>query len=73
MGKWCSHFATKPVQGKFTTGVDRKIQKVLIVYRDVSFHSESAVHDARPQPISSLAVGELAETLQPSGHQHGYD
>jgi hypothetical protein len=49
------------------------MQKILIVYRDVSFHSESAVHDARPQPISSLAVGELAETLQPSGHQHGYD
>ena len=37
---------------------DRKMQEVLMVYRDVSLYSEGAVHDARPHPIYSVSVDE---------------
>ena len=37
---------------------DRKMQEVLMVYRDVSLYSEGAVHDARPDPIYSVSVDE---------------
>jgi transposase len=37
---------------------DRKMQEVLMVYRDVSLHREGAVHDARPQPIYTVSVDE---------------
>jgi transposase len=30
---------------------DRKMQEVLMAYRDVSLYTEGAVHDARPHPI----------------------
>ena len=33
---------------------DRKMQEVLMVYRDVSIYSEGAVHDARPNPIYTV-------------------
>jgi transposase len=37
---------------------DRKMQEVLMVYRDVSLYREGAVHDARPQPIYCVSVDE---------------
>jgi transposase len=37
---------------------DRKMQEVLLVYRDVSLYREGAVHDARPEPIYSVSVDE---------------
>ena len=37
---------------------DRKMQEVLMVYRDVSLYREGAVHDARPQPIYTVNVDE---------------
>ena len=37
---------------------DRKMQEVLMVYRDVSLYREGAVHDARPNPIYSVSVDE---------------
>ena len=37
---------------------DRKMQEVLMVYRDVSLHREGAVHDARPNPIYTVSVDE---------------
>jgi transposase len=37
---------------------DRKMQEVLMVYRDVSFYSEGAVHDARPNAIYTVSVDE---------------
>ena len=37
---------------------DRKMQEVLMVYRDVSIYREGAVHDARPTPIYTVSVDE---------------
>ncbi len=37
---------------------DRKMQEVLMVYRDVSLYAENAVHDARPNPIYTVSVDE---------------
>jgi transposase len=37
---------------------DRKMQDVLMVYRDVSIYTEGAIHDARPNPIYSVSVDE---------------
>lgn len=37
---------------------DRKMQEVLMVYRDVSIYTEGAVHDARPNPIYTVSVDE---------------
>jgi transposase len=37
---------------------DRKMQEVLMVYRDVSIYSEGAVHDARPNAIYTVSVDE---------------
>ena len=37
---------------------DRKMQEVLMVYRDVSIYVEGAVHDARPNPIYTVSVDE---------------
>jgi len=37
---------------------DRKMQEVLLVYRDVSIYASGAVHDARPNPIYTLSVDE---------------
>ncbi len=37
---------------------DRKMQEVLMVYRDVWLYSEGAVHDARPNPIYTVSVDE---------------
>ncbi len=37
---------------------DRKMQEVLMVYRDVSLYTEGAVHDARPNPIYTVSVDE---------------
>ena len=37
---------------------DRKMQEVLMVYRDVSIYTEGAVHDARPNPIYAVSVDE---------------
>ncbi|HUW53253.1 MAG TPA: IS630 family transposase [Rhodanobacter sp.] len=37
---------------------DRKMQEVLMVYRDVSLYAEGAVHDARPHPIYTVSVDE---------------
>lgn len=37
---------------------DRKMQQVLMVYRDVSIYNEGAVHDARPNAIYTLSVDE---------------
>jgi predicted DNA-binding transcriptional regulator AlpA len=37
---------------------DRKMQEVLMVYRDVSIYSQGAVHDARPNPIYTVSVDE---------------
>jgi transposase len=37
---------------------DRKMQEVLMVYRDVSLYAEGAVHDARPNPIYTVSVDE---------------
>jgi len=37
---------------------DRKMQDVLMVYRDVSIYTEGAVHDARPNPIYTVSVDE---------------
>ena len=37
---------------------DRKMQEVLMVYRDVSLYREGAVHDARPKPIYTVSVDE---------------
>jgi transposase len=37
---------------------DRKMQEVLMVYRDVSMYTEGAVHDARPNPIYTVSVDE---------------
>jgi transposase len=37
---------------------DRKMQEVLMVYRDVSMYREGAVHDARPTPLYSVSVDE---------------
>ena len=37
---------------------DRKMQEVLMVYRDVSIYGEGAVHDARPNPIYTVSVDE---------------
>jgi len=37
---------------------DRKMQEVLLVYRDVSIYAEGAVHDGRPQPIYTVSVDE---------------
>jgi transposase len=37
---------------------DRKMQEVLMVYRDVSIYTQGAVHDARPNPIYSVSVDE---------------
>jgi transposase len=37
---------------------DRKMNEVLLVYRDVSIYAEGAVHDARPNPIYTVSVDE---------------
>ena len=37
---------------------DRKMQDVLMVYRDVSLYAEGAVHDGRPTPIYTVSVDE---------------
>lgn len=37
---------------------DRKMQDVLLVYRDVSIYSDGAVHDGRPNPIYTVSVDE---------------
>ncbi len=37
---------------------DRKMQEVLMVYRDVSIYIEGAVHDGRPNPIYTVSVDE---------------
>jgi len=37
---------------------DRKMQEVLMVYRDVSIYREGAVYDARPNPIYTVSVDE---------------
>ncbi len=37
---------------------ERKMQEVLLVYRDVSIYSEGAVHDARPNAIYTVSVDE---------------
>lgn len=37
---------------------ERKMQEVLMVYRDVSLYREGAVHDARPNPIYTVSVDE---------------
>ena len=37
---------------------DRKMQEVLMVYRDVSLYREGAVHDARPNPLYRVSVDE---------------
>ena len=37
---------------------DRKMQEVLMVYRDVSIYTEGAVHDARPNSIYTVSVDE---------------
>ena len=37
---------------------ERKMQEVLMVYRDVSIYTEGAVHDARPNPIYTVSVDE---------------
>ena len=37
---------------------DRKMQEVLMVYRDVSIYREGAVHDGRPNPIYTVSVDE---------------
>ena len=37
---------------------DRKMQEVLMVYRDVSIYVEGAVHDARPNPIYTVSIDE---------------
>ncbi len=37
---------------------DRKMQEVLMVYRDVSLYTQGAVHDARPNPIYTVSVDE---------------
>lgn len=37
---------------------DRKMQDVLLVYRDVSLYTEGAVHDGRPNPIYTVSVDE---------------
>ena len=37
---------------------DRKMQEVLMVYRDVSLYAEGAVHDGRTNPIYTVSVDE---------------
>jgi transposase len=37
---------------------DRKMQEVLMVYRDVSIYTQGAAHDARPNPIYTVSVDE---------------
>ena len=37
---------------------DRKMQEVLMVYRDVGLYREGAVHDGRPEPIYTVSVDE---------------
>lgn len=37
---------------------DRKMQEVLMVYRDVSIYTAGAAHDARPNPIYTVSVDE---------------
>ena len=37
---------------------DRKMQEVLMVYRDVSIYAPGAVHDARPNPLYTVSVDE---------------
>ena len=37
---------------------DRKMQEVLMVYRDASIYAEGAVHDARPNAIYTVSVDE---------------
>lgn len=37
---------------------DRKMQDVLLVYRDVSIYTDGAVHDGRPDPIYTVSVDE---------------
>jgi len=37
---------------------DRKMQEVLMVYRDVSIYAEGAAHDARSNPIYTVSVDE---------------
>lgn len=37
---------------------DRKMQEVLLVYRDVALYREGAVHDGRPEPIYTVSVDE---------------
>lgn len=37
---------------------DRKMQDVLLVYRDVSIYADGAVHDGRPNPIYTVSVDE---------------
>ena len=37
---------------------DRKMQEILLVYRDVSIYADGAVHDRRPNPIYTVSVDE---------------
>jgi len=37
---------------------DRKMQEVLMVYRDVSIYAEGAVHGAQPNPVYTVSVDE---------------
>lgn len=37
---------------------DRKMQEVLLVYRDVSIYAEGVVHDGRAEPIYTVSVDE---------------
>jgi transposase len=59
---------------------DRKMQEVLLVYRDVSIYASGAVHDARPDPIYTVsvdekpgvqAIGLTAPDLPPVPRAHG--
>jgi transposase len=51
---------------------DRKMQEVLLVYRDVSIYADGAVHDGRPHPVYTVdekpgiqAIGLTAPDLPP--------
>ena len=37
---------------------DRKMQEVLLVYREASIYAEDAAHDSRPEPIYTVSVDE---------------
>ncbi len=58
---------------------ERKMQEVLMIYRDVSIYRSDAVHDARPEPIYTVsvdekpgvqAIGLTAPDLPPVANKH---